>query len=331
MNPVRVLIATPQSSETLSKLVDMAPNNVQIILPSEGTEDELIQLAADADIIVCVRLSREVAIAARKLKLIQKTGAGVDGIPLDILNEDVLVANTSGSNPVPLAEGTAALVLALAKQIVRRHNLFPKSDDSTRRGVELRGKIAGIIGLGRIGVEVARLLKAFEMNIYAIKRNPKDTSEIKSKIDFLGGPSDLEYLLQQSDFVVVNAPSTPETRGMIGEHELHLMKPTSYLVNVARGDIIQEDALYKALSEGWIAGAALDVWWPPHWWDPSWNRDGLVPKHEFWKLSNVIATPHNIGSSDIRSDAGLQIIAENIHRIAEGRQPINLVDRALQY
>jgi phosphoglycerate dehydrogenase-like enzyme len=109
------------------------------------------------------------------------------------------------------------------------------------------------------------------------------------------------------------------------------MKPTASVINVARADIIQEEPLYQALTEGWIASAALDVWWPPHWWDSVWNLSGRTPDFPFWTLPNVIATPHNIGSSDIFSDAGLRIIAENIHRIVEGRPPINQVDMNLRY
>jgi phosphoglycerate dehydrogenase-like enzyme len=328
---MKVLIVTPQSSRISSALHNMIPDDIQIVVPEKGTEEELMQLATDVDVIVCVSLSKKVAQAARKLKLVQKTGAGVDAIPFEFLGNDVLIANTSGANPRLLAEGTVAFVLALAKQIIRRHSLFPQSDSISRRGIELRGKNAGIIGLGHIGTEVARLLKAFEMNILAIKRRPQDELKTQVTVDFLGGPSDLDYVLGQSDFVIVTAPSTPETRGMIGERELRLMKPTAYLVNVARGALVKEEPLYRALKEGWIAGAALDVWWPPHWWDPAWNPSGQTPKYPIWKLPNVIATPHNIGATDTRSDADIRIIAENIRRIAEGKPPINLVDKTLQY
>lgn len=116
---MKVLMASPQSSNMSSMLQDMIPEDIQIIVPKKGTEEELIQLASDVDVIICVRLSKEVAQAARRLKLVQKTGAGVDAIPFDVLRKDVIVANTSGANPLPLAEGAVALILALAKQIVR--------------------------------------------------------------------------------------------------------------------------------------------------------------------------------------------------------------------
>ncbi|MFH0749203.1 MAG: 2-hydroxyacid dehydrogenase [Candidatus Bathyarchaeota archaeon] len=328
---MKVLIASIHSSGISALLQDMVATDVQVIVPTNGTEEELIQLARDVEIIVCVTVSKQVVQAAKKLKLIQKSGAGVDGIPFDVLGNDIYVANTSGSNPVPLAEGTVALILALAKKIVRRHNIFPQGDSTTRRGIELRGKSAGIIGLGHIGIEVGRLLKAFEMKVLAIKRHPEDASETQFTPDFLGGQDELDYILKESDFVIITVPLTPETSGMIGERELRLMKPTAYIVNVARGSIIQEESIYRALKEGWIAGAALDVWWPAHWWDPNWNPSGRIPYHEIWKLPNVIATPHNIGSTDVRTDAGLRIIADNISRIAEGRPPINQVDKNLRY
>ncbi|MCK4952214.1 hypothetical protein KAS14_00295 [Candidatus Bathyarchaeota archaeon] len=312
------------------KLREMLPDDVQIVVSKTGSEEELISLAQDIEVIICTRLSHKVAQVAKKLKLIQKTGAGVDAIPFSFLREDVFVANTSGANPVPLAEGAVALILALAKRIIQRHNSFQRGEIKRGQGVELRGKKAGIIGLGHIGIEVARLLQAFQMKIMALKRHPSEELKTQLGLNFLGGPNDLDHLLRESDFIVVTVPSTSETRGMIGERELRMMKSTAFIVNIARAAIIQEEALYKALKEKWIAGAAIDVWWIPHWWDSTWTPSSK-PLYQFWKLPNVIATPHNIGSTDTSSDAGLRIIAENIRRIYEGKPPINKVDRKLQY
>jgi len=110
------------------------------------------------------------------------------------------------------------------------------------------------------------------------------------------------------------------------------MKPTAFIVNVARAAIIQEEPLYRALEERRIAGAALDVWWKPHWWDTAWNPEGMdASRFPFWELPNVICTPHNIGSTDSQSDASLEIMVENILRIRDGRPPINQVDKRLRY
>jgi phosphoglycerate dehydrogenase-like enzyme len=325
-------ILLSQYSSTFSSFTSMFPAGIQIIIPKKGTEEELVQLAADVDVILCITLSEKVALAAKNLKLVQKIGAGVDDIPFVALKmrKEVAVANTSGANPTPLAEGAVALVLAVAKHIVRRHNLFPQEDSTTRVGVELRGKNAGIIGIGHVGMEVARFLKAFDMKIYATKRDPKDTLDLKFIPDFLGGPSDLDHVLRESDFLVITAPLTPETRGLIGERELHLMKRTAYIVNVGRGPIIQEEPLYRALKEGWIAGAGLDVWWSEPWWDTSAKSSQTQP-YEFWKLPNVIATPHNIAQTDAGMDAELGLAVENIRRVSEGKPAINEVNKDLQY
>jgi phosphoglycerate dehydrogenase-like enzyme len=310
----------------------MIPDDIEIITPKTESEEELINLAQDAEIIVCIRLSKETVKAAKRLRLIQKTGAGVDAIPFDVVGKDVVVANTSGANPVPLAEGAVALILALAKRIVQRFNRLLNGEVERVPGVELRGKKVGIIGLGHIGLEVARLLKAFEMRILGVKRHPTEALKNQYDLEFLGGPNDLDYLLQESDFVVITVPLTPETKGLIGERELRLMKPTAYLVNVARAAIIQEEPLYRALTESWIAGAALDVWWTPHWWNSTWNPSGKPSSnYPVMRLPNVIATPHNIGRTDSSSDKALHIIAENIRRVAEERQPINQVNKSLQY
>jgi phosphoglycerate dehydrogenase-like enzyme len=315
----------------ISRLREMVPTDIELVIPKTTAEDELINLASDVEVIICVRLSSKVAQAAKQLRLVQKTGAGVDAIPFDVLGNEVFVANTSGANPVPLAEGVVALLLALAKQIIQRHTCFKTGKIDRGQGVELRGKKVGIIGLGHIGEEVARLLQGFEMQILALKRHPTKAIKTQLNLTLLGGPKDLDFLLQESDFVVITIPLTPETRGLIGKRELDLMKPTAYIINVARAAIIQEKPLFIALKERQIAGAALDVWWPPHWWNSNWNQSGTSPRYPFWELPNVIATPHCIGSSDMRSEIALQIIAENLTRIAKGQLPINQVNKKLQY
>jgi phosphoglycerate dehydrogenase-like enzyme len=251
-------------------------------------------------------------------------------MPFEALGDDVYMANTSGSNPVPLAEGAVALVLALAKRVVERNNRFLEGR-GVSSGVLLKGKSAGILGLGSIGVEVAKMLKAFDMRILGLKRDPSVKPE-GVDLDFLGGPGDLHRFMEESDFIISTLPLTPDTRGTIGEEELRLMKPTAYIVSVSRAAVIEEEPLYRALKEGRIAGAALDVWWMPHFWDPIWNPEGKgASEYPFWELPNVICTPHSITSTDSRSDASLKIMAENIRRIADGRPPINQVDKRLQY
>ncbi len=319
------------SPSLAERIRDRLPEDIDVIKPVKGTDDELAELAGDVEVIVATRLSPMVALAAPKLKLLQKTGAGVDDMPFDALREETWVANTSGSNPVPLAEGAVALVFALAKKVVQRHGDF-LGGRSVGRGTLLSGKKVGIIGYGSIGREVGRMLQCMGMGVLAVKRSRDDVIAEAMGLEFLGTPDDLIHVMSESDFVVVTAPLTPETRGMIGEEELRSMKPSAYILNVARAAIIQEEPLYRALSEGWIAGAALDVWWTPHFWDPLWNKEAKpASEYPFWELPNVICTPHSIVSTDSHSDAGLNVMVENILRVKRGEPPMNQVDKRLRY
>jgi phosphoglycerate dehydrogenase-like enzyme len=325
---MKVLVVNPGLAERIRVRL---PDEVEVVAPETGTDEELTGLAGDAEVIVATRLSPGVAKAAPMLRLLQKTGAGVDDMPFDALKEETLVANTSGSNPVPLAEGAVALVFALAKKVVQRHGGF-MGGRSVGRGVLLSGKKVGIVGFGSIGREVGRMLQCMGMGVLAVKRSRDDDLAETMGLEFLGTQDDLKHVMSESDFVVVTAPLTPETRGMIGEEEMRSMKPTAYIVNVARAAIIKEEPLYRALSEGWIAGAALDVWWTPHFWDPLWNTEGKpASEYPFWELPNVICTPHSIVSTDSRSDAGLNIMVENILRVKRGEPPVNQVDKRLRY
>ena len=325
---MKVLVVNPSLAE---RIRDRLPPDVEVIKPETGTDDELAGLAGDVEVIVATRLSPEVARAAPRLKLLQKTGAGVDDMPFDALREETWMANTSGSNPVPLAEGAVALVFALAKKVIQRHGGFLEGR-GVGRGVLLSGRKAGIVGFGSIGREVGRMLQCMGMDVLAVKRSRDDELAEAMSLEFLGTHDDLIYVMSESDFVVVTAPLTPETRGMIGEEELRAMKPSAYIVNVARAAIIEEEPLYRALSEGWIAGAALDVWWTPHFWDPLWNKEGKpASEYPFWELLNVVCTPHSIVSSDSSSEAGLKIMLENILRVKRGEPPMNQVDKKLRY
>ncbi len=328
---MKVLVVRPTLAE-LIKEQNSFSENVEVIVPEIGTDEEIEELITDAEIVVCTRISAEAVIKGKKLKLIQKTGAGVDAIPFEVIKEEIHVANTAGANPVPLAEGAIALLMSLAKQIVSRNNLFP--DRSSQSGTEIRGKNLGIIGLGSIGVEIAKRMSSFEMNILAIKRQPSDELKNKLGLKFLGSPENLDYLLSESDFIILTVPLTPQTRGLIGERELQLMKPSAFIINVGRAALIQEEPFYKALKEGTIAGAGIDVWWIPHWWDPTWNPSDNKPAHyPFWELPNVITTPHNIGFTErtVHSENALKIIVENINRIGKGLPPLNIVNKEFQY
>ena len=313
------------------RIKERLPDDIDVIYPEVGTDEELVELARDVEVIVSTRLSPIVAESASKLKLLQKTGAGVDDMPFDALKEHAYMANTSGSNPVPMAEGAVALVWALAKRIVPRHINFKAGRDKPR-GVLLKGKTAGILGMGAIGSEVAKRLQAMGMKVMGLRRERNEELRKELGIEWLGGVEELDHLMGESDFLIVTVPLTPDTEGMLGDHEFSLMKDGSYVVNIARAAIIQEKPLYDALKSGKLAGAASDVWWQPHFWDPLWNvEDRPASKYPYWELDNVICIAHQIGATDSQSDASLKIMVENIIRTRDGKPPINQVDKKLRY
>jgi len=232
--------------------------------PWHYTEDELVQKVQDMDAIMMStgdgHITRRVVEAGKKLKVIAKRAIGVGDIDVKAATDlGILVTNT----PIELqylsvAEFTVGMLLALA-------NNLKLADRNTRLGLWrsvsttlLRNKTVGIVGLGRIGSRVAQLLRPFEVRFLAY--DPYVPAE---KARALGVElTDLETLLKESDFVTLHAVETPQTRGLIGEAQLRMMKPTAYLVNTARGSLIDQGALAKSLRENWISGVALDVFEP---------------------------------------------------------------------
>uniref|UniRef100_A0A7C3WJ41 Hydroxyacid dehydrogenase n=1 Tax=Thermofilum pendens TaxID=2269 RepID=A0A7C3WJ41_THEPE len=269
---------------------------------------------------ITFRLPGEALSRASRLRFVQVPAAGVDQLDVKALAErGVTVASAKGCNARAVAEHAFALLLALAKKIVEQ-------DNEVKRGVwrsyteenflvDLEGATLAVVGYGSVGREVARLAKAFGMRVLAVRKQPRPDE----LADFVGGLEDLPRVLSEADFVVVALPLTEETRGLIGERELRAMKKGSFLINVGRGAVVDERALYRALSEGWIAGAGLDVWWryPP--------EEGWPSPLGVHKLPNVIATPHKAGWTRRAREACLRFSAENVLRFLRGEEPLNVV------
>jgi phosphoglycerate dehydrogenase-like enzyme len=184
---------------------------------------------------------------------------------------------------------------------------------------ELAGKTLCILGYGHIGRALAQRARAFGMDVRAMRRDRSAGAD--ASVDVLGGPEDLRDLLRQADYVVVTLSLNDSTRGLIGKAELDLMKPSAFLVNVARAEIIDEAALYRALADRRIAGAALDVWYryPA---GPGATFPGNCPFHE---LPNVLMTPHVSGWTAGMLAARVTLIVDNIERIARGEPPANVI------
>jgi phosphoglycerate dehydrogenase-like enzyme len=293
-------------------------------------ETAIVGRLADVDVLVTLAFTRQMAAAAKRLKLVQVPGAGLDRIDRAALPAGAWLANAYG-HETGIAEYIVGAMLTLTRELGRL-------DASLRRGVwesqwavgasppptwpELAGKTLGILGYGRIGQCLARRARAFDMDVLAIRRDP--TRSAGDGLARLGGPDALGEVLRSSDYVAVTLPLTPETRGLIGQAELDMMKPGAFLVNVARADIVDEAALYRALAARRIAGAALDVWYRY----PTEPGATFPARHAFHELPNVLMTPHVSGWTDGMLEARARLIAENVQRVGRDEPPVNLIARS---
>ena len=292
-----------------------------------GDEAGIVPRLADVDVLVTLAFTREMAAAAKRLKLVQVPGAGLDRIDRAALAAGTALANVYG-HEVGIAEFVIGAMLAMTRS-------FCRIDASLRRGAwesqwgvggtppppwpELAGQTLGILGYGRIGQALARRARAFDMDVCAIRR---DVSRSPADgLSLLGGPEALDDVLRRADYLAVTLSLNEQTRGLIGERELALMKPTARLINVARAAIVDEDALYRALAERRIAGAALDVWYRY----PKEPGPTLPARRPFHELDNVLMTPHVSGWTEGMLEARAALIAENIQRTARGEPPLNLI------
>jgi phosphoglycerate dehydrogenase-like enzyme len=290
-------------------------------------ETEIVSRLPEVDVLVTLAFTGAMGAAAKRLRLVQVPGAGLDRIDRSALPPGASLANVYG-HETGIAEYVLGAMLALSRS-------FGRLDAALRRGAwesqwavgapappvwrELAGKTLGILGYGRIGQAVARRARAFEMEVCAIRRDVRRSAQDEWAL--LGGPEMLDEVLRRSDYLAIALPLTPGTRGLLGERELAVMRPTAILINVARGEIVDEDALYAALAARRIAAAALDVWYRY----PSGPGPALPARRAFHELPNVLMTPHVSGWTDGMLEARAKLMAENIHRTARGEPPANLI------
>ena len=265
-------------------------------------------------------LGREILALTKNLKMIQTLSAGADYIPFDSIPEHVIICTNSGANAPAVAEHVFGLILLATKKILYHHENMRKGVWKRREyGDMLRGKILGIIGFGSIGREVARIAKCLGMIVYGINRSGKTDVPV----DFIGTPEDMDFVLKNSDIILISVPLNKYTANLIGSYELSLMKSDAILVNVSRGKVIDQKALYEHLKRNEQFIACLDVWWKY----PKKGGEICFQDYPFHKLHNVIMTPHIAGfAKNIRNTVIIKAL-ENIKRFLLGEKPMNIVRR----
>ena len=260
---------------------------------------------------------------APRLRWFHAWGAGVDWMLRQpgAIEHNFILSSSSGIHAIQMTEHVLALLLAFARRLpdaMRAQVARTWRHMENEEVFELAGKTLLLVGLGAIGQRTAQAAAALGMRVLGVRRT---ASQPVPGVECVAGIESLHDLLPQADFVVLITPLTPETRGLIGERELRLMKRDAYLVNVARGGVVDEAALIHALREGWIAGAGLDVF----------EREPLAADSPLWDMANVIITGHYAGVTPAYDDRAFEVFLDNLRRYRAGQPLRNVVDKRLGY
>jgi phosphoglycerate dehydrogenase-like enzyme len=286
--------------------------------------DTLRRLLPEADVAFTPFVDRDVFASATRLRWVQSPAVGVGSLMFpELLASDVVLTSARGIRARSMAEHVLGVTIALARLLPAalraqaQHRWMQAELETGAR--TLKGQRMGIVGLGAIGLEVANIAAPFGFRVSAIRRRAGDP--VPAGADAVWTPDRLDDLLAQSDVVVIAAPHTPETKRLIGRAQIDRMKPGALLVNVARGKLVDDEALIEGLRTGRVGGAALDVF----------SQEPLDPSSPYWDLPNVIVTPHTSGAMHDYWTPLVALFADNLRRFEKGHPLLNVVDKVAGY
>jgi len=262
-------------------------------------------------------VTREKLKTRDRLRLIQQCGAGLEGVDLEAAQDlNIWVANVPtdiSGNADSVAELGIYMMIGLSRNFRGMAQSLTNRKMGEPQGKVLSGRTVGLVGLGGIGRALIKRLRAFDVRLIGIKRHNPEKAKEELGLEWVGGPQDLPELLRRSHYVVLCLPVTPETRNVMNRESFSHMNRDAFLINLARGVLVDRDALEEALSSGKIAGAGLDVFWeePPDPNDPIFGH-------------NLLATPHIAGSTDVSMYGIVEVVAENIRRLERNQEPLYL-------
>lgn len=322
---MKVLIPYP---DTLVKFFKNIIGDEAEVIQSELSVESMLDRGGDAEIVASVRVPGEFIRNSSKLRMIQTLGAGIDKIDLDGVREqgNIIVCNNH-VNSAEVAEYAISLLFAVTKNIIPSDRELRAGNWIHRWGgpipnLEIRGKNVLIIGLGHIGIDIAKRLRSFDVTLTAATRS--GSSNEVDLVDKVVSINTIKPHVEVADFVILALPLTEESKNLVNREFLSWMKTTSILVNISRGEIVDEAALYEALNEKRIHGAGVDVWWryPKKW------RETAIPPSDvpFHELDNIVISPHRAAYSENTKRDLYQFAAENILRFIRGETPLNKID-----
>ena len=312
---MNVIILNPLAPYYKEKLDPKFP---EVSIYAVTSEEELGDVIESADVLMLIKISDEFMERAKNLQWVHAMTTGVDFIlKLPSLKEGLILTSSRGIHGPQMSEMAIMLMIAMSRGLPKMIRHQDQRIWDRWPAKLLWQKKVGILGLGVSGQAIAQKCKAFGMTVYGINRTKREFEDV----DFYYGLDGLRDVMGEVDYFIIVVPSTPETRGMVGAGELSLMKKEAYLVNLGRGDVIDEEALIRALEREEIAGAALDVF--------EGDPEPLHVDSPLWGMKNVIITPRLSGMTDIYPDQIMPIFEENLRRFLEGerRDLINFVER----
>ena len=270
-------------------LKEILSGPAQIKFLSDIAKEDRASVIERADIVISWNPAKEFSAEELKLlgrvRLIQLVTAGAEHLPFPLLPSSAIIASNPSAIAEPMAEHILAMVFALAKRLCVNHAKLKQGEfDQKTKNRNLRGHVFGVLGFGGIGQAAARVMRSVGLRIFAINTSGRTTE----KVDFIGTLDDLDQLLNKSDVLLVSIPLTLRTKGIIGSRELALMKHDAILINVARGHVIDEQALYRHLAQNPGFSAGIDTWWI----EPSKDGEFKV-NYPFFNLPNFLGSPHN--------------------------------------
>ena len=312
---MKILVSDPLAREGIERLKEEAGFEVTEAINLE--KGELISIIGQYHALIVrseTKVTEKVISAATHLRVIARAGTGLDNVDIEAANrKGIIVMNAPEGNTISAAEYAISMLLALSRHIPQAYLSLREKRWERKRfmGTEIYGRILGVVGLGKIGGEVAKRAQGLQMRVMACDPFVPSEKAEKMGVTLL----ELEKLLPQVDYLTVHTPLTPLTKGMIGEREIGLMKKGARIINCARGGIIEEDALYKALKQGKIAGAALDVF-----------EEGKPFDSPLLELDSTILTPHLGASTKEAQKRVAMIIASQVIDALKGGEIRNVVN-----